>query len=139
MAHKKIIVEPIPQSWLDPVIQLLEEGDITKIVPSATALMTMSAVGIGFTSEAFDLCLESLKSPNACGEHITDMTDKTDGSTYDTWAFPCRHPLNDSSLVFAKIGLHEDEDRGSLISLHVDLKGTLKAAVIEHMKKTKSS
>lgn len=134
--RKTTVVAPLPRGWLHAVIPLLEAGDAGKIQWTGRALREMSAVGIGFKHEAYDLCLEILRSPSVLGEQILDMVDDTDNTLCETWAFPCRNPLGQSELLYVKIGLHQGKLHINFFSLHVDLSGKLRTAIQNHLKHT---
>ena len=135
MPKKRVIVSLLPQYWLDSVIPLLEGGDPERISWTNRALKEMNSVGLGFKHEAYDLCLQILKSKATLGEQIPDMIDETDGTVCDTWAFLCPHPLGIPQPLYVKIGLLENRVSMMFFSLHIDLKGSLENAIRAYTEK----
>jgi hypothetical protein len=131
----KQTAEPIPEPWLARVIHLLEQGDPKKIIWSGRALMDWQEFGM--KHDAYALCLEVLRSPTPIGQQIHTMDDRIDHSLCETWAFPCPHPCNPKTYLYAKIGLHHGQLRINLFSLHVDLSGDLVAAIRTYLKSKK--
>ena len=131
----KTKIRPIPDPWLERVIPLLEQGDPNKILWSVRAQSNWQEFGM--KHEAYPLCLEVLTSAAPLGEEIFTMTDRKDHSVCETWAFPCPHPLNKGTYLYAKIGLHHGRLHINLFSLHVDLSGDLVSAIRTYLKSKK--
>ena len=97
----------------------------------------MSSAGLNFKHEAYELCLQVLRTPGMLGEQIHDMIDETDGTVADTWAFLCPHPLKLPEPLYVKIAVHEKQVHLTMISMHTDNSGKLLKAIRDYMKKNK--
>ena len=129
MPKKQTAVALIPKTWLDAVIAILESGDSGKILWTVTAQRDLTSVGLAFTYEACDLCLEVLRTPGLHGERIPDMIDRNDKTVCETWAFLCPHPSGGSSPIYVKIGLHQGRVLINFFSFHIDRSGKLLKAI----------
>lgn len=128
-------IAPIPSRWLKVVIPLLDEGDPTKVHWTFTAQRELFSLGFHSKAQAYDHCLNTLRIRGICGESIPDMRDTSDGTLCETWAFLCPHPLNVSTPLYTKIGLHDDFLSLNFFSLHIDRKGDLATAIAKYLKK----
>ena len=137
MPAKKTTVALLPQKWLDVVIPILELQDSKKILWTKRAELEMSSAGLNFKHEAYELCLQVLRTPGMLGEQIHDMIDETDGTVADTWAFLCPHPLKLPEPLYVKIAVHEKQVHLTMISMHTDNSGKLLKAIRDYMKKNK--
>jgi len=87
MPPKKTIVAPLPQHWLDAVIPLLEGQEVGTILWTSRAEREMTAAGIGFRHEVYELCLRVLGAIGMLGEEIHGMVDESDNTACETRAF----------------------------------------------------
>ncbi|QTN34149.1 hypothetical protein HZ994_18100 [Akkermansiaceae bacterium] len=97
----------------------------------------MSAAGLSFKHEAYELCLQVLRTPGMLGEQIFDMIDETDDTIADTWALLCPHPLKLPEPLYVKIAVHEKRVHLTMISMHTDNSGKLLKAIRDYIKKNK--
>lgn len=134
MASKKIIVAPLPQPWLDAVIPILERQIVRTILWTGRAEREMTAAGLAFRHEAYELCLRVLRATGMLGEEIFGMIDESDNTACETWAFLCPHPLQLRSPLYVKIALHHGRSRLVIISMHTDHSGTLIQAIRSFLK-----
>lgn len=125
MPAKKTTVAPLPQDWLDAVIPILERGDPASIFWTGRAQREMSAAGIQFNWDAYQLCLQVLRTPGMPGEQIPGMIDERDDTLCETWAFLCPHPLQLKIPLYVKIALHGSRIHLVMISMHTDHSGKL--------------
>lgn len=137
MPSQKTIVAPLAQAWLDAVISLLERQEAGTILWTARAEREMSAAGLGFKHEAFELCLRVLRATGMLGEQIYGMVDESDNTTCETWAFLCPHPLRLKTPLYVKIALHGGRARLVIISMHTDDSGKLLQAIRSFLRKRK--
>jgi hypothetical protein len=134
MPRKKIIA-PIPKRWLDPVTQILEEGDPKVIHWTLTAELDLPQIGLTCKQAAYEHILQTLRTPNQIGEIIPDMRDKFDQTLCETWAFLCPHPLKVPTPLYVKIGLHLNHIVLNLFSIHIDRKNTLSGEFAAYLKR----
>lgn len=132
MPSRKTSVAPLPQSWLEVVIPLLEEGDPDKIAWTRRAQEEMSSCGLAFKPDAYDLCLRVLRATGMLGERITGMVDHSGGSECETWAFLCPHPLGIPKPLYVKIGVPPPGSQLLMISMHTDDSGKLLQAIRDY-------
>lgn len=135
MPAKKTVVAPLPQHWLDAVIPILERGDPASILWTGRAQREMSAAGIQFNWDAYELCLQVLRTPGMLGEQIHGMVDERDDTLCETWAFLCPHPLGLKIPLYVKIALHGSRVHLVMISMHTDHSGKLLGAIRAFLKK----
>jgi len=136
MAKKRTkTISAIPAPWLANVISLLEDGDPAKIKWSFRAESDWQQFGL--KHQAYEHCLETLKSPSPVGEQIFGMVNPSDDQECETWASPCRHPFGLATWLYAKIGLHQGQLKINLFSLHIDLSGELITAIKAYLKSKK--
>lgn len=131
MPAKKTTVTPLPQHWLGAVIPLLERGDPACILWTGRAQREMAAAGLSFKWDAYQLCLEVLRTPGVLGEKIPGMIDESDNTVCETWAFLCPHPLQLKIPLYVKIALHGSLIRLVMISMHTDHSGKLLQAILK--------
>jgi hypothetical protein len=131
----KNYVAPIPARWAQPVIALLEDGDVEVIHWTLTAKQEFHHLGFATEAEAYDYCLTLLKTPGQIGECIVEMRTNDTEVLCETWAFLGPHPLGSDKPVYVKIGLHDDELELELFSLHIDRKGDLSKRIEAYLKK----
>ena len=129
MPARKTAVAPLPQQWLDAVIPILERGDPASILWTGRAQREMSAAGIQFNWDAYELCLQVLRTPGMLGEQIPGVVDDRDDTLCETWAFLCPHPLRLPIPLYVKIALHDSRVHLVMISMHTDHSGKLLAAI----------
>lgn len=135
MPARKTAIAPLPQPWLHAVIPILERQDPQEILWTRRAEQEMSAAGLTFKHEAYDLCLRVLRTPGMPGEQIHDMIDETDNTVADTWAFLCPHPLKLPKPLYVKIAVHARRIHLTMISMHTDNSGKLLKAIRAYWKK----
>jgi hypothetical protein len=135
MPARKTAVAPLPQHWLDAVIPILERGDPAFILWTGRAQREMSAAGIQFNWDAYERCLQVLRTPGMLGEQIPGVVDERDGTLCETWAFLCPHPLRLPIPLYVKIALHGSRVHLVMISMHIDHSGKLLAAIRSLLKK----
>ena len=63
----------------------------------------MSAAGIEFKWNAYDLCLQVLRTSGMLGEQVPGMIDERDDTLCETWAFLCPHPLQLPTPLYVKL------------------------------------
>jgi hypothetical protein len=135
MPAKKTTVAPLPQHWLDAVIPVLVRGDPATILWTGRAQREMSAAGIQFNWNAYELCLQVLRTPGMLGEQIPGMIDERDNTLCETWAFLCPHPLQLKIPLYVKLALHGNRLHLVMISMHTDHSGKLLRAIQSLLKK----
>ena len=135
MPAKKAAIASLPQHWLDAVIPILERGDPASILWTARAQREMSAAGIQFNWDAYELCLQVLRTPGMLGEQIPGMIDARDDTLCETWAFLCPHPLQLKIPLYVKIALHSSRIHLVMLSMHTDHSGKLLEGIRAFLKK----
>lgn len=135
MPAKKTACAPLPLHWLGAVIPILERGDPDAILWTGRAQREMAAAGLDFKWNAYQLCLQVLRTPGMLGEEIPGMIDESDDTLCETWAFLCPHPLQLKTPLYVKIALHGSLVRLVMISMHTDHSGKLLQAIRAFLKK----
>ena len=135
MPARKTAIAPLPEHWLETVIRILERGDPESILWTGRALREMTAAGLEFKWNAYELCLQVLRTPGMLGEQIPGMIDERDDTVCETWAFLCPHPLRLPIPLYVKIALHGSRVNLVMISMHTDHSGKLLKAIRAHLKK----
>lgn len=135
MSAKKTAIATLPEHWLGAVIPILERGDAGSILWTGRALREMAAAGLDFKWNAYELCLQVLRTPGMLGEQIPGMIDERDDTVCETWAFLCPHPLQLPIPLYVKIALHGSRVSLVMISMHTDHSGKLLQAIRSHLKK----
>lgn len=135
MAARKITIVPLPEHWLAAVVPILERGDPGSILWTGRAQREMAAAGLEFKWNAYELCLQVLRTPGMLGEQIHGMIDERDNTHCETWAFLCPHPLQLEIPLYVKIALHGNRLHLVMISMHTDHSGKLLQAIRAFLKK----
>jgi hypothetical protein len=128
-------IAPIPQRWSAVVISILEDGDPACIRWTLTAEKEFSAFGFRFKQEAYEYCIQLLRTPGLHGEMVIGMFDGIDRTSCETWAMLGAHPFGSPVDVYVKIGLHQNQIILNLFSLHIDRSGELRAAITAYQSK----
>ncbi len=134
MASSKTTIAPLPEPWLASVIPILERGDPASILWTGRAQREMAAAGLEFKWNAYELCLQVLRTPGMLGEQIHGMIDERDNTICETWAFLCPHPLQLKTPLYVKIALHGRRLHLVMISMHTDHSGKLLQAIRTFLK-----
>jgi len=135
MAASKTTIAPLPELWLAAVIPIIERGDPASILWTGRAQREMAAAGLDFKWNAYELCLQVLRTPGMLGEQIHGMIDDRDNTLCETWAFLCPHPLQLQIPLYVKIALHGSQLHLVMISMHTDHSGKLLQAIRAFLKK----
>ncbi|MEO8613630.1 MAG: hypothetical protein ABI600_00695 [Luteolibacter sp.] len=135
MAASKTTIAPLSEPWLAAVIPILERGDPASILWTGRAQREMAAAGLEFKWNAYELCLQVLRTPGMLGEQIHGMIDERDNTLCETWAFLCPHPLLLKIPLYVKIALHGSQVHLVMISMHTDHSGKLLQAIRAFLKK----
>ena len=132
-------VEPLPQDWCESVIRILRKSAPAQIRWTLRAQMDWSQFGLPY--QAHDLLVRTLSQPGLWGERITGMhalpSPPKGQKPPIVFAFLCPHPLGISTLLYAKIGLHDGLLSIDIFSLHIDLSGELAKRIAHAQKKRK--
>jgi hypothetical protein len=109
---------PIPTPWIAKVVEILQEGDTSRIEWTFTAEQTWGQFGL--EQQAYELIIKTLQAREVLGHAVVGMRNPVDLSYTDCWAFFCDHPWNSPIPLYTKIGIHHSRIRINLFSLHVD-------------------
>lgn len=135
MPAKKAPIGPLPEHWLEAVIPILERGDPESILWTRRALREMAAEGLELKWNAYELCLQVLRTLGMLGEQIPGMIDGRDDTVCETWAFLCPHPLRLPIPLYVKIALNGSRVNLVMISMHTDHSGKLLKVIRAYLKK----
>lgn len=117
------------------MITLFESGKSADVLWTDRALHDWQYLDdFGTKDRAYDHLITRLQVPDLLGHDHPLQQDKLDWSYCDTWAFLCPHPQGVETPIYAKIALHNNQLRISLISLHIDLTKELELAITEYLK-----
>lgn len=130
-------VAPLPATWCQAVIHLLEKGASSQVRWTLRAQMDWQQFGLPY--QAKECLVRTLRQPGIWGESVTGMT-SLPGTPKGTkpprvHGFLCPHPLGGSKPLYAKIGLYQDHLTLDLFSLHIDLTGELAKRIAASQKK----
>ena len=119
MAASKTTIASLPEPWLAAVIPILGRGDPASIFWTGRAQREMAAAGLEFKWNAYELCLQVLRTPGMLGEQIPGMIDERDNTLCETWAFLARHG---GRLHLLMISMHTDHSGKLLKGIRAFLK-----------------
>ena len=135
MSASKTTIAPLPEHWLGAVIPILERGDPATILWTGRAQREMAVAGLEFKWNAYELCLQVIRTTGMLGEQVHGMIDERDKTVCETWAFLCPHPLQLKIPLYVKIALHGSQLHLVMISIHTDHSGKLLQAIRTFLKK----